>query len=120
MNKRVLTSIVILLLVLMFTLVAYNVLQRRLTALGEAVRGAVYAQAPCAAIAQNVRAQADLAEPILMLLVDRRDVSQLLAQIRQTDLMQSDPNAYREECVRALSLLREMARRQTFSISNLF
>ena len=120
MNKRVLTSIVILLLVMTLALITYNVLQKRLTALGEAVRGAVYADTLHAETIRDIQVQADKAEPLLMLLIDRRDASQLLTQVRQLEELQDDPDALHEESARALALIRETARRQKFSISNVF
>ena len=119
MNKRLFASILILLLVLTAAVVSYTAMQRRFNALSEALHSAMYANAPAQADLLRIERETDRSEWLLKLMLDRRDLSQLLVQIHELPQLAADPEDFREACIHAIELLRETKHKQSVSWTNI-
>ena len=105
MRKRVLLSLILLILVLSLSVFSFMTLQSRFSALGEALHNAVYADAPaedsCREIAACWKSCADVTQIFLL----HSDLTELRTALESLPDLTSDPLIYRAACIRSLHLL---------------
>lgn len=119
MKKRILISILLLLIAATLSLTGYLLVQNRLSALGEALENAVYADAqPRDACTQIANAWDRCAVPAQIFLL-HSDLCELRAAVRSLPDLAQEPALFRDVCVRGLHLLEGIQDSLTPSAENI-
>ena len=105
MRKRVLISILLLLLSIVLSAVSFVLLQNRFSALGEALENAVYADAPVEVSCKQIELQWQRCSPVLHIFLLHSDLTELRTSVESLPELADDPKLYRSACIRALHLL---------------
>ena len=105
MRKRVLISVILLLLAMTVSIVSYVLLQNRFSALGEALQNAVYADAPIETSCGEIEKQWQKSAALTQIFLLHSDLADLRTALESLPDLKETPLLYRETCIRALHLL---------------
>ena len=105
MNKRILISVLLLMIAAVLSVTSFLLLQARFSALGEALENAIYAGVParegCRRIESAWQKCAGLSQVFLL----HGDLTELRTAIGSLPDLVDDPALYRTVCIRSLHLL---------------
>ncbi len=106
MNKRILISLLLLIIAAVLSLTSFLLLQERFSALGEALQNAIYADlSPHDACAQ-IKSAWQKCTRVSQLFLVHSDLTELRTAIESLPDLLEEPAVYRNACIRSLFLLR--------------
>ena len=105
MHKRVLISLVLLVLALSMSVFSFLLLQSRFSALGDALQNAVYADAAAEQSRQEVEVRWKECTKITQVFLLHSDLTELRTALESLPDLTNDAQLYRAACIRSLHLL---------------
>ena len=105
MHKRVLISLVLLILALSMSVFSFLLLQSRFSALGDALQNAVYADVAAERSWHEIEARWKKCTKITQIFLLHSDLTELRAALESLPDLTNDKQLYRAACIRSLHLL---------------
>ena len=105
MRKRVLISLLLLLLALVLSITSFALLQQRFSALGNALENAVYAKVPVEDSCEQIEFQWQRCSSITQIFLLHSDLTELRTALESLPELTDEPLLYRSACIRSLHLL---------------
>ena len=105
MRKRVLLSLVLLILALSLSVFSFMTLQSRFSALGEALHNAIYTDIPAEDSCRQIGTSWKNCAGVTQIYLLHSDLTELRTALESLPDLISDPPIYRAACIRSLHLL---------------
>lgn len=119
MNRRVLISILLLLIAAMLSVTSFLVLQERFSALGEALENAIYADVPLRESCLRIESAWDRCAVVAQMFLLHEDMTELRTAVESLPDLADEPSVYRNACIRSLHLLAGVRDSLSPSIDNI-
>ena len=119
MTKRVILSVILLLLALSLSVSSYFLLQKQFVSLGEALEDAVYADVSPERSGEKIALQWKKSTKIFHIFLIHSDLSDLQTEIESLPDLTNDAERYRMSCIRCLHLLDGVRESVSLSFENI-
>ncbi len=119
MNRRILISLLLLLIAAVLSVTSFLILQERFSALGEALENAVYADAPLQKSCAQIRFAWNRCTHISQMFLLHSDLTELRTALESLPDLVGEPAVYRSACIRSLFLLKGLQDGLRLSVENI-
>ena len=119
MTKRVIISIVLLLIAVSLSVSSFFLLQKKMSALGEALENAIYTDLPITQANAEIQKCWKSDVTVFHIFLLHSDVSQLQTELESLSALKDRPEVFHLTCIRSLYLLRGIREGLLLSADNI-
>lgn len=105
MNKRIVISLLLLLIAAVLSVTSYLILQERFSALGETLENAIYTDVPLHDACRQIESAWNTCERVAQTFLLHSDLCELRTAVNSLSDLLEEPVVFRISCIRSLHLL---------------
>lgn len=105
MNKRILISLLLLMIAAVLSATSFLILMNRFSALGEALENAIYARFPLQQACVQIETAWNKCAQVSQIFLLHSDLTELRAALDSLPDLTEEPSVFRNTCIRSLCLL---------------
>ena len=119
MNKRIMLSILLLMIAVVLSVTSFFILQQRFSALGEALENAIYADLPLRDACSGIARAWDRCQTMAQIFLLHSDLTELRTAVESLKDLIDQPAIFRNTCIRSLHLLEGIQDSLTLKADNI-